>query len=219
MIQYLGMALLLVVVIQEVKRLCLQISNSKLRNYAVIGTSLLVAVMVMSTVLTNQCGISYTVRANEGFRTDREVFEAAAKLSAFSDIPQNSVLISSQANEVLWTNKVYLEWLGGPKVSAFVTADSFKQCSVNKDPNCSNKVGGIYEVSRSKTGGVRAVVVAGSTTASHDFQVKGVTSIARVKHDLACNTETAHLIQGWWMSKCDSGINVSQNLELQYLSN
>ena len=214
MLQYLGTSLVLLVVILEANELISRLKDIQLKKLLFTVFTIVVSTSTVVVVATNRKGIEYTVNSSMGFRTDREVFEAAAKLGIFDIVSADTTLVSNQANEVMWTNKTYLNWLGGPAVSAFVTPTQLKECRANDDENCLKRVGGIYDVSQTVKGSTRATVVA--LSGSNELEIR---TISRERESLPCGIENSVKNQGWWVTSCTAGtLSVSEDFQLEYLS-
>ena len=214
MLQYLGTSLVLLILLLEAKQRISRVRDLQLKKLLLTVSMIVVAISSVIVVATNKNGIEYTVESSMGFRTDREIFEAAAKLGIFDIVSANTTLVSNQANEVMWTNKTYLNWLGGPAVSAFVTPTQLKECRANDDENCLKRVGGIYDVSQTVKGSTRATVVALSV--SNELEIR---TISRERESLPCGIENSVKNQGWWITRCAArSLSVSQDFQLQYLS-
>ena len=206
-LQSLGTALLLLVCVLEFRAFIDRINSASPRlslallwiGMGVLGTGIGV------TMVTNHAGTEYVVNRWSDFRTERDIFEAAARRGVFDDVPTNSVIVSGSADEFLWTNATYLRWLGGPQVFKFMQPNDASACRAEMVLSCQQDVGARYIIKRDAGGGVSILVALTKNwwkASISEEELVGVRAFARSRLNLECGISEAVKVRGWWSTQC-----------------
>ncbi len=207
-LQSLGTALLLLVCVLELRAFIDRINSASPRlslallwiGMGILGTGLGV------TMVTNHAGTEYVVSRWSDFRTERDIFEAAARRGVFDDVPTNSVIVSGSADEFLWTNATYLRWLGGPQVFKFMQPNDAAACRAEMVLSCQQDVGARYMIKRNSGGEVSILVALTKNwwkASISEEELVGVRAFARSRLNLECGVSEAVKVRGWWSAQCN----------------
>ncbi len=207
MLQYLGTAVMLLFVTIEIKAIVQRLTNGSktYRRLGISAVAIIIGMLSISIVVTNRAGIEYTRDSYAGFKTDREIFEAATKRGLLEDSLSNGILLSSTYDPALWLNREYISWLGGPVVKSFGRPKEMFACQSTGEEQCSMKNGALLILEHTK--GERATVAVVTlknwwTVPSNQDDVLRVTAISSRREDLLCGQSEAEFLSGWWTTKC-----------------
>lgn len=108
----------------------------ELSGWAVRVLTVPVAAVLVLCLAVNHAGFNHVVNSYSGFRTDRELFENAARDGLFDHINTGSVILSEAADPNMWVNPVYLNWLGGPSGTVIVRPEETQVCAADGPQWC-----------------------------------------------------------------------------------
>jgi hypothetical protein len=224
MLQYLGASLLLILITVESKNAVAYVFHGKnvLVSVGVIFVAFLMSMLSVLTVNTNRTGIEYTSASFSGFRTDREIFEAAVRRNLLPDSLADGVLMSATYDPALWVNQEYVSWLGGPVLSALGKPQSLISCRAAQDKNCQKKNGALFFLEHSSSGTATAIFSVlrnwwKPPTKAEDFLE--IRSISKDREALLCGKAQAQKQDNWWVGKClvDDGA-ILEKIKTEYSS-
>ena len=224
LLQYLGTSLLLLAATVVLKTLLNQLFSK--HRFVKRTMSILFAMFISSVSIaiinTNRAGITYTNEAFEGYKVDREIFEASVRRGLVPTSWAEGVFLHASFDPALWMNKEYVKWLGGPTLTSFGKPSSMITCREVRDTKCIMDNGGIFILEHTVGGSATAIMVDLQrwwVPPESSNQIKSVNAIAKVKGDLLCGKLQAQRKNGWWVSTCEVGdSNILEKIKNQYTS-
>jgi hypothetical protein len=193
-----------------------------LQRAVTVITATLISVVSVTVIYTNRAGIEYTRDSFNGFKVDREIFEAATRRGLLGSSFNNGVLLSSTYDPALWMNKEYVSWLGGPSIKSFGRPQQMITCQLSGEELCMSENGGMLLIETTRDERATAVVVTLHkwwAVPRFEEEIELVEAISSRREDLLCGQSEAEYSSGWWTTKCLTiDETLLQNIQSHYAS-
>jgi hypothetical protein len=134
-IQIIGVAFIGALVVETMTSVSKALTHFPRLRICVAGT---LSLALTTVVIVNHAGANFAVNFYAGFRTDRELFETAVQSGLMNEVHDGATILSPLSDQNLWTNGVYVWWLGGPKGLNFVKPEEASTCSSQSVAWCSD---------------------------------------------------------------------------------